>query len=92
MSPKRRYVTDEARVVHLAQEFTPTYMREYLKWALVWRNDPLNGRGLLPPPVGKALERGAGIFWEVLDGERARVQCFQAPAVRVHLQALLEEE
>ena len=91
MSPRRCFTTDEARVVHLAQQFQPSFMREYLKWMYVWRRDPRNGRGLLPPPVGKALQRGSMVFWEVLDEECARVQCFQAPAVRAHLEARLEE-
>ena len=92
MSPRRRFITDEARVVNLAQKFKPSFMREYLMWTHVWRHDPRNGRGLLPPPTGKALKRGDGIFWEVLDARRARVQCFQAPTIRARLEALLEEK
>lgn len=92
MSPRRCFISDEARVVHLAQEFEPSFMREYLMWTHVWRHDPKNGRGLLPPPVGKVLQRGAGIFWDVLDAEQAHVQCFQAPAIRACLEALKEKE
>ena len=91
MSPIRHFTTDEARVVHLAQKFMPSFMREYPAWTHVWRHDPRNGRGLLPPPVGNKLQRGSGVFWEVLDADRARVQCFHASAVRVHLEERLEE-
>jgi hypothetical protein len=92
MSPRRRLVSDEAKVVHLAQQFKPSFMREYLLWTDIWRRDPQNGRGLLRGPVDKALKRGAGIFWEPLDADRGRVQCFLAPAVRAHLEARLQED
>jgi len=92
MTPTRHFVTDEAKVVYLCQMFEPTLMREYLMWTAVWRQDPQNGRGPLPPPVGKSLQRGAGLFWEILDDAVGMVQAFQAPAVRLHLEALLEEE
>lgn len=92
MSPSRRYVSDEAKVVHLAQQFNPSYFREYLMWTAVWRQDEENGRGELPPPVGRSLMRGAGIFWQILDRQAARVQCFHANVVRVRLEARLAEE
>jgi hypothetical protein len=91
MTPARRFVTDEAKVVYLCQQFQPSYMREYLMWTAVWRQDPQNGRGQLPPPVGKSLERGAALFWEILDEEKAQVQAYQAPIIRAKLEALLEE-
>lgn len=91
MTPARRFITDEAKVVHLCQQFEPTYMREYLMWTALWRQDPQNGRGRLPAPVGKSMERGAELFWEILDEEAARVQAFHAPAIRARLEALLEE-
>ena len=91
MSPVRKFTTDEARIVCLAQEFSPSYFREYLMWAHVWRIDPDNGRGPLPAPVGKALQRGQDLFWDVLDGETACVQCYHASEIRVRLQRLLEE-
>ncbi len=91
MTPARRLISDEAKVVHLCQQFEPPFMREYLMWTAVWRQDPQNGRGPLPPPVGKLLERGGGLFWEILDAEEALVQAFQAPAVRANLEALLGE-
>ena len=90
MTPARRLISDEAKVVHLCQQFQPTYMREYLMWTAVWRQDPQNGRGQLPPPVGKSLERGAGLFWDILDEKEAQVQVYQAPAIRARLEALLE--
>ena len=92
MTPTRRLVTAEAQVVYLCQLFEPTYMPEYLKWTAVWHQDPQNGRGQLPPPIGTSLERGAGIFWEVLDAQSGQVQAFQTPAVRLHLQTLLEQD
>ena len=92
MTPTRHFVTDEAKVVHLCQMFEPTLMREYLMWTAVWRQDPQNGRGQLPPPIGKSLQRGADLFWEILDAAEGLVQAFQAPAVRLHLETLLEEE
>jgi hypothetical protein len=91
MSPARKFTTDEARIVALAQEFSPSYFREYLMWTHVWRSDPDNGRGPLPSPVGTALQRGQGIFWDVLDGEMACVQCYHASEIRIRLQRLLEE-
>jgi hypothetical protein len=91
MTPARQFISDEAKVVHLCQKFEPTLMHEYLMWTAVWRQDPQNGRGHLPSPVGKSLHRGAGLFWEILDEENVLVQAFQAPAVRVHLETLLEE-
>lgn len=92
MSPIRKFTTDEAKIVHLSQKFTPSYMREYLMWTHVWRNDPQNGRGPLLPPVGKSLQRGSGIFWDVLDRKTGCVQCFHAAAIRARLEQLLEEE
>ena len=92
MTPTRRIISDEAKVVYLCQQFEPTFMREYLMWTAVWRQDPQNGRGQLPPPVGKSLERGAGLFWEILDREEADVQAFQAPAIRANLERLLGDK
>lgn len=92
MTPARRFISDEAKVVFLCQQFQPTYMREYLMWTAVWRQDQQNGRAPLPPPVGKSLERGAGLFWEILDEKEAQVQAYQAPIIRAKLEALLEEE
>ena len=92
MTLVRRYNSEEAKVVHLCQMFEPTLMREYFMWSAVWRHDPQNGRGPLPSPIGKSLERGADIFWEVLEAEEGFVQAFQASAVRVHLEAALEDE
>ena len=91
MSPVRRFISDEGKVVDLCQKFNPTYMREYLMWTHVWRQDPRNGRGRLPAPVGKSLQRGAGLFWEILDEEQALVQVLHTAALRVNLEALLGE-
>ena len=91
MTPTRRFISDDAKIVDLCQKFEPTFMREYLMWTFVWRQDPLRGRGRLPAPVGETLYRGAGLFWEILDEEPALVQVLQTPAVRVNLETLLEE-
>ncbi len=90
MTPKRILISDEAKVVDLAQSFDPNYMREYLMWTYVWRNDPRNGRGPLPAPVGAHMARGQGLFWEIIDEEEAQVHCFLASTVRRRLEALLE--
>jgi hypothetical protein len=92
MSPTRKFSTDEARIVDLAQKFKPSYFREYLMWTHVWRIDPENGRGPLPSPVGTALERGNEVFWDVLDSETSRVQCYHAAEIRARLERVLEEE
>ena len=86
----RRFVSDDAAVVWLAQYVRPTLMPEYLMWTTIWREDPQNGRGVLQQPLYGALERGAGLFWDVLDNETAAVQCYIAQGVRQQLLALYE--
>jgi hypothetical protein len=66
-------------------------MPEYLMWATIWREDRQNGRGVLQQPLYGGLERGAGLFWDVLDQSRALVQCYVAQGVRQQLQARYED-
>lgn len=80
-----RFVSDEEAVVWLAQRVRPAVMPEYLMWAAVWRVDPRNGRGILQQPLYGALERGAGLFWDVLDQGEAQVQCYVPQGVRQQL-------
>jgi hypothetical protein len=91
MTPKRQFHSDDALIVHLVQQFEPSYFPEFLKWTAVWRRDPRNGRGPLPAPVGESLQRGGDLFWEIIDAESAVVQCFLAPTVRLRLEAQLRE-
>lgn len=85
-----RFVSDEEAVVWLAQRVRPTLMPEYLMWATIWRVDRRNGRGSLQQPLYGALERGAGLFWDVLDQKTAQVQCYVAQGVRLQLQERFE--
>jgi hypothetical protein len=85
-----RFVSDEEAVVWLAQRVRPTLMPEYLMWASIWRLDRRNGRGVLQQPLYGALERGADLFWDVLDQPRALVQCYVAQGVRQKLQERYE--
>jgi hypothetical protein len=85
-----RFVSDEEAVVWLAQRVRPNLMPEYLMWTTIWREDPRNGRGILQQPLYGAIERGAGLFWDVLDNETAAVQCYIAQGVRQQLLALYE--
>lgn len=85
-----RFVSDEQAVVWLAQRVRPTLMPEYLMWATIWREDRRNGRGVLGQPLYGAVERGAGLFWDVLDQPRALVQCYAAQGVRRQLQERYE--
>lgn len=87
-----RFVSDDAAVVWLAQHVRPTLMPEYLMWATVWRRDPDNGRGVLSQPLYGSLERGAGLFWDVVDKPQALVQCYLARGVREQLQQRYEEK
>jgi hypothetical protein len=87
-----RFVSDEEAVVWLAQRVRPALMPEYLMWALVWREDPRNGRGVLREPHYGALERGAGLFWDILDSAEASVQCFVPQGVSQHLLARYESD
>ena len=85
-----RFVSDEEAVVWLAQRVRPTLMPEYLMWAAIWRVDPRNGRGRVRQPLYGALERGSGLFWDVLNQETALVQCYVAQGVRRQLQGRFE--
>ena len=85
-----RFVSDEQAVVWLAQRVRPTLMPEYLMWATIWRMDPRNGRGNIQQPLYGALERGANLFWDVLDHKAAQVQCYVAQGVRQQLQERFE--
>lgn len=80
-----RFVSDEQAVVWLSQRVRPTLMPEYLMWAAIWREDPRNGRGILQQPLYGGLERGANLFWDVLDQPKALVQCYAAQGVRQQL-------
>ena len=81
-----RFISDEEAVVWLAQRVRPALMPEYLMWASIWRLDPANGRGCIKQRQYGALERGAGLFWDVLDRETAEVQCYIAQGVRRQLE------
>lgn len=85
-----RFVSDEEAVVWLAQRVRPSLMPEYLMWAMVWRADPQNGRGAIQNPLYGALERGASLFWDVLDPLEAVVQCYAPQGVRQQLQERYE--
>ena len=87
-----RFVSDEEAVVWLAQRVRPAVMPEYLMWAGVWRSDPRNGRGVLQQPLYGALERGAGLFWDVLDQGQAAVQCYVPQGVYQQLLERYDEE
>lgn len=89
---KRRFVSDDAAVVWLAQHVRPTLMPEYLLWVTIWRKNPINGRGILQQPLYGTLERGAGLFWDVVDKPQALVQCYLAQGVRDRLQERYEAE
>jgi hypothetical protein len=91
MSPRRVFHTEEAKIVHLTQQFEPSYFVEYLLWTDLWRQDPDNGRGILSSRVPSRLLRGAGIFWEVLDREREYVQALTSSAIFFRLQQMLRE-
>ena len=80
-----RFISDEEAVVWLVQRVRPPMMPEYLMWASIWRTDPRNGRGILQRPHYGALERGAGLFWDILDKDDAQVQCYIPQGVRQHL-------
>ncbi len=86
MTRQPTFISDEAAVVWLAQQLKPTLMQEYLMWSAVWRDDPDNGRGYLQRPLYGALELGEELFWEVLDREKALVQCYVAQGVRLRLE------
>ena len=85
-----KFVSDEEAVVWLAQRVRPTLMPEYLMWATIWREDRRNGRGVLGQPLYGTLERGSGLFWDVLDQQKAMVQCYIAQGVRQQLQERYE--
>jgi len=85
-----KFVSNEEAVVWLAQRVRPTLMPEYLMWAAIWRENPSNGRGILQQPLYGTLERGADLFWDVLDQSNASVQCYIAQGVRQQLQVRYE--
>ena len=85
-----KFISDEEAVVWLAQRVRPGLMPEYLMWATIWREDSRNGRGVLQQPLYGTLERGAGLFWDVLDQQQALVQCYIAQGVRRQLQERYE--
>ena len=90
MSPRRVFHSEEAQIVHLTQQFEPSYFTEYLLWTDLWRQDPDNGRGFLSPRLPGHLQRGSGVFWEVLDPQTEYVQAFISIAVFHHLRHMLE--
>ena len=91
MTRKRNFVSDEAAVVWLVQQFKPSLMPEYLMWSAMWRDDPDNGRGELPRPLYGALELGDGLFWDIVESQSALVQCYVVQGVRQRLQQKLDD-
>jgi len=88
----RKFISDEAAVVWLAQRVRPTMMPEYLMWAAIWRKNPGTGRGIPSQPLYGTIDRGAGLFWDIVDPDSAVVQCFAPQGVREQLQQRYESK